>query len=419
MRGLLVAAMGLVLGGVLETSAADIPFGADGLPYLARRSSLVVEVAEAEAGPTAGTAALLYRVKPRRVLRGTPAALASLLVLAPRVAEARAPKELVGGLLFLSGPLSDQDERQRGLARRDEPVYELVGGRSGAIPASDAGARATAREYVALQDPAARLTWAVERVTDPDPFVQRSALLELAEPGRGAADEAVVGRLLESLRSDRVRSDNKGVAVQLLERTQSPRASAGLAELAKRPTTPPNLRREAVRALSSVPGGEVHLREFRDGTDPVLAPAARRALELKQPGGPERPRPDAVGKYRQQLASPDERTRREGALALGRLEYSADSVKELRSSALSRNETSAAVRLAAIESLSRFSRTDSAEALKEVAMEEGLPKPVRAAAVMGIAKMESGVGLEALRQLAASVRDPEIKRLATGLADQP
>jgi hypothetical protein len=416
MRRSLAAALGLALTSAVAALSADVPFGADGLPYLARRASLVVEVAEARAlEPTA--AFVLFELKTRRVLQGTRDLAAPLVALAPRAPGVPEARTLTGSLVFLAGPLDAAGAKQRGVPP-DRPVYEMVGGRTGVIAASDERAAAAAREYLALKEPTARLAWARKEATDPDPFVQRSALLEFAEPGRELADDAVVSVLLESLRSERVRADNKGVAVQLLEQSQSPRAAAALAELARSPSAPAGLRQEAVRALSTLPGGEEPLREFQAGKDPLLAPAARKALELTRPEVPSRASADVVRQYRAQLASDDPRVRREGAVAAGKLEYSADLVKDLRTSALNPKETSPSVRLAAIESLSRFSQLDSAEALKDVASDETLPRSVRAAAVMGMARLETGVGLTALKQLADRVRDPEIKKLAAGLADQ-
>jgi hypothetical protein len=417
MRTILTAvAVVAVVGGItLPMHADDVPYGADGLPYLTRRSTLVVEVEDARTLDPTRTF-VVYEVKARRALKGTVDAAASIVALSPRVAGVKEAKDLVGGLLFLDGPLDEAARKARGVDRKG-PVYDVVAGTKGAIPSSDKGALGTAREYLALKEPDARLTWAVERISNADPYVQRSALLELAEPTRKPADDTVVARLAESLRSENVRADNKGVMVQLLERTKSPRATAALADLAKTKTAPPVLRQEAVRALGSVPGGDTVLRELREGKDPMVAPAAQRALELIRPEAQARP-PDAASKYRAQLASPDARARQEGAAALGSMDFSAELVADLRQSALNPKETSQSVRLAAVASLARFSKKESAEALKAVASDESLSSSVRAAAVMGIAKLETGVSLQALKELAGSLRDPEIKKLAAGLADQ-
>jgi hypothetical protein len=152
--------------------------------------------------------------------------------------------------------------------------------------------------------------------------------------------------------------------------------------------------------------------------DPVLAPRARFLLERRESGAEPVARPQRdLAEVRRLMSSTQVAMRKEAAAAAADLRFSPDVVTLLRQAASTR-ESSSAVQLAAVESLARLNRRESAVALSEIARDGQLPKSVRAKAVLGIARIESGAGRPVLRQLAESLQDEELRKLAKGLAAQ-
>jgi hypothetical protein len=403
----------VLLAGVgSAASSSDLRFGADGLPYLARNATLVVEVASAER-LRATPAAQLFQVRPGRVLKGS--AAGPLLVVVALARDVPPPEVVPEATLFLRPRRADAFGD---LVPGGRPSFEVVSGGVGVVKPDSSGRRKdTIREYVALAESGGKLEWAKRNLAAEDAYVQRSAMLELAEPTRSPSDPGVVQVLSECLRASGTKWENKGMAVNLLARSASPEATSVLDGVARDAAAPQALRLDAVQAVAGLPGGRERLREYR--ADPVLAPKAEKILRDQPVTGdatPPTPR-RTLADVQRLMASRTLSERREGASAAGELVFSEDVVRLLRQAAGPR-ETSPAVQLAALDSLARFNRRESALALSEVARDAQLPPSVRASAVLSLAKIESGVAQPVLRQLADTLQDAELRKLAKGLAEQ-
>ena len=403
-----VAVLGLATG----SAASDLRFGADGLPYLARNAAVVVEVASARK-MRATPDAQLFEVNPGTFLKGT--AAAPLLVVVAVTRDVPPPEVGPGATLFLRARRAGAFD---GIVPADRPAFEVVSGGVGVVKHDDAGNRQrSVREYVALSESGRKFEWAKANLGAEDPYVQRSAMLEMAEPTRSLSDQAVVQALADCVRATGTKWDNKSVAVSLLAQSRSPVATQALDGLARDLKAPHALRLDAVQAISGLPGGRERLRELQ--ADPVLAPKVKILLERRDAGeGPVSAAPRRnLADVRRLMASATAAERKEAASAAAELRFSADVVRMLRQAA-GPAEKSPAVQLAAVESLARFNRRESALALSEIARDAQLPSTVRASALLSLARIESGVSQPVLRQLATSLQDAELKKLAKGLAEQ-
>lgn len=403
-----------VLGLATGSAASDLRFGADGLPYLARNATVVVEVASARK-VRATTDAQLFEVRPGAVLKGS--APGPLLVVVAMTRDVPPPEVGPGATLFLRPVRANTFAH---IVPADRAAFEVVSGGVGVVKADPAGRRQrTVREYVALPESGRKLEWAKRNLGASDPYVQRSAMLEMAEPTRSPSDPALVQALADCLRTTDTKWDNKGVAVNILAQSRSPVATQALDGLARDLKAPNGLRLDAVQAISALPGGREKLREYHG--DPVLAPRAKILLERRDssegpPASARPPRRD-LADVRRLMASRTAAERKEAASAASELQFSDDVVTLLRQAA-GPAEKSPAVQLAAVESLGRFNRRESALALSEVVKDAQLTPTVRASALLSLSRIESGLSQPVLRQLAATLQDAELKKLASGLAEQ-
>ena len=120
------------------------------------------------------------------------------------------------------------------------------------------------------------LTWTEGNVDSPDPFLQRSAVVDLYfERQRPEA----VPQLGRALRSDTVLPEVKRSAIDALEASKSPEAVRPLKEIAENKKVQPTIREEAVKAVEELPGGEQQLRQWSKSKDPIISPAASDVLK--------------------------------------------------------------------------------------------------------------------------------------------
>src|SRR4030095_5543569 len=140
---------------VLAPAAADLRFGADSLPYLARNAAVVVEIGSARS-VRATAASQLFEVQPRAVLKGT--AVGPLAVVVPVGRDVPAPEMVEGAVLFLRprrpGAFTD-------VAPAGRDVFEVVSGGVGVVKPDPQGRRQqSVRDYVAMgSDSASKLAW--------------------------------------------------------------------------------------------------------------------------------------------------------------------------------------------------------------------------------------------------------------------
>jgi len=410
------AMFGVVLGvGILTTYANDMPSGGDGIPFLTNQASLIVKVAKAEMiAAGSGSAATLYSAKVAEVLKGTarPGDVLNVEVIPEGTSSPKA-EYLEESIVFLSGPISKEQAKRRGIVREGD-VYLVMSGTRGIIPVNEPGRWEALRDYITA-DKKGRLEWAQKYSKSKDTFLQRSALLEVAQ--RPANDPQVLELLGDAIRSQEVTSRNKDLAVRSLQHSNSEEALKHLRDFAQDKNTPKALRATAVEALVSLPGGRQELQRIRNDGDEVLAPVASQALAKSEPRENDvavsPSRLEAIGKG---LKSPTASNRRRAAEQAKQFTYSSD-LAELLKGALTSPKEAVPVKQAAIEALTGFNNRASATILESIATDDQQPMEVRTAAIMGIARMDTGVGVSVLRRLKTSLRDAQLSELAGGLAE--
>ncbi len=160
-------------------------------------------------------------------------------------------------------------------------TFLAVSGRHGAVNAADPTRKEAVSAYIgatrAEAVPGERvLSWTERYINSKDPFIQRSAVIDLYFERK---QPEAVRQLGNAVRSEAVLPGNKITAIEALETTKSPAAVAPLREIAEDQRVPAKVRQSAVKAFQSLPGGEEVLRNWSDGADRTLAPAAKSTME--------------------------------------------------------------------------------------------------------------------------------------------
>lgn len=287
----LLTAFAMMLAGAV--AADDLPFGADALRHLTSRSEAVIRATEPRrlASETAATENpsrakfSVYSVRVEEALKGDLATGNEIQVALPAGFDVQRPEQLANSLLFLR-QLSVEDV-QRSNIPPGQKVYLVVSGRYGAVNANVPNRKEAVRAYMeTTRSETVRservLSWTEQHLKSEDPFLQRSAVIDLYyERGQPKAVE----QLGDALRSETVLPAVKGTAIKALEETKNPAAAASLREVAENDKVQRALRQSAVKALGTLPGGEEQLRRWSAGGDQVLAPAAQgaiRSLQIRQ-----------------------------------------------------------------------------------------------------------------------------------------
>lgn len=274
----------------LSALATDLPYGSDALPYLARRSSVVIVAANSEsvtlpikddvADPRTLTVAL-YAVEVKDSLKGDAQVGAKIVVAIPEAVKLPSVETLNDSFLFLDGPLQGEQRTAIGI-ERDGAIYLVISGRYGVVSANEQLRTAAVRDYLALEEldePATierKLLWAEQHLDKSDTFLQRSAILESA---RHPTHDKAVQLLTRAVRSNAISPQNKREAINGLEMTMSANAVQPLKEIAENSELPKSLRVAAIRAAGAVPGGTDELRKWNDSSDPVLKSSAAETIE--------------------------------------------------------------------------------------------------------------------------------------------
>ncbi len=414
-----VVVLGLIAGVGRPASADDLVFGADGIPYLVARSSLIVRVEAAERRPARGDARMIFfEVRAGERLKGEIEPGGTVTVaLRPEVVGAATPPDIPpNSLLFLSGPLQGEQAQRQGIDSAERPIHVVVSGRYGVwTPDAQSEQRlASLRDYLELREKAG-VQWAQKYLESNDRYLQRSALLEVSN--QPAEDPEVIAILSDALKSDQVTPTNKDLAVHSLEICNSPRALGPLLELSRSPNAPRSLRTSALDAIGSLPGGRDELRQLERLNDPFTAPGASEVLrKLQEPAERRAAPPETIERIRNDFIAKDSATRRQALDRIRTLAYS-DQIGDVLTEVLSRPQEPRAVKQAALEALAGFNTRAAAEELATFITTKEQPVELRIEAIMAIARMETGVGTQVLNDLTDKLEEPELKTLAEGLAE--
>jgi hypothetical protein len=284
-RACLLAASALVwsAGPVL---AHDAPFGADALSQLERDATVIVVTSNARALPVTKVTVddhgdmtvHAFAVRASEVLKGAVDTGSELRVGMIEESDAPSAKELANAILFLQ-PMSAEALAKAKIVAKG-PAYVAVNGHYGIVAADVPGRKDAVRAYVQAAR-AGKLTteqvlqWTQKHLASRDPFLQRSAVVDLHFANREAA---AVKQLAEALVSDVALPETKRSVIVALEHASGPEVATHLKAFAENPAMPKGLRTVAVKAFKTLPGGDDQLRKWGATKDGILAPAAQSAL---------------------------------------------------------------------------------------------------------------------------------------------
>lgn len=412
-------AMGLVgiasLSLAANASSEDLEFGADSLPYLADSADLVARVSGAERIQARQRSVSAYTVTIGEVIRGDGSAGANVTILVPRGFDVQTPEQLSQGVLFLRR-VDDVEISDLEVASPDRPFYWLVSGSYGALGSDTedprkAVAAEQVREYVQLRDRDAKLRWAESQIGAGNEYLQRSALFELAQPEY--ADEPRAVQILgEAARSTTVDELNRGTAIQLLEKSESPQALDVLKEVATDQRASASLRRSAVQAMPGLPGGQEVLRDLAVSGAPELKPVAQEVLgDFTPQGAPSADLEEIQG----MLLSPKRVDRERGFRQLDEARPSAETVRVLGAVIVEGTPGGTGDKIRAVEALGEQRSREAIERLAAVAKDTGQPEVVRSQAILEIAKQPTGLRIGVMEDLSQNLEPGQLQDLATGL----
>jgi hypothetical protein len=288
-------AAALLLCSAYAVPADDMPFGADALSQLVDEARVIVVAGKARALPTDKALARdprrvamhAFAVQVAEVLKGPADKGSELRVGIIEGSDTPRAKEIANAILFLQ-PLSAEALAKTNIIGKG-PAYIVVSGDYGIVASDVPGRKEAVRSYVGAAGARKLATkevlqWARRHLASPDPFLQRSAVVDLHFANR---DPAAVKQLGEALLSDAVLPETKRSAIVALERASGPDAAAHLKAFAENQAMHKGLRAAAVKAFRSLPGGDDQLRQWSATTDSILAPAAQSILRGRE-GPPKR-----------------------------------------------------------------------------------------------------------------------------------
>lgn len=417
---------------------ADLPYGADSIPYLATAADVVIEAGESELDRGAERAeAAVYQVAVRKVLPKDAARVRRgpdrkggeapdggkrqapmregdrIVVVLPRLPGFEEPPTLQGSVLFLSGPLSREQWDDLKLPA-DRPAFRVVSGHYGALRGD---LQPEVRAYLETA-PEERLEWASKVLKKEDALLQRSGVFEIASHVKASPDRAV-SLLQDALRSDAVNARNKDVAIQGLGRSGSEKAREVLVDFAREQTQPAMLRESAVKALTNLPESRDILMEWRQSDDELLAPSAAEALNFMQSRAASLA-PATEGRIREvqeKLRADEAAERLEGIRAAEQLQPSKEVLVVLKEIVRNPSERMS-LRVSALQAIANANDGASAEVLAEIAKDKKQSQSLRTNALVALSRIERGVSSTVLKELATTLDDDSLAKLAAALAGE-
>jgi hypothetical protein len=411
-----------------ETSmvgAADVPYGADALPYLASRAVNVVKGSspkEAEAADPKAKAKL-YTVIASQIAKGSIAPNTTITILLPRGVDVLKPADLADSWLFLTAPLTAEAARKDwGLTVADKTAYLAVAGRYGVVKLADAEAEKTMIAYLSL--PADKwLDWAPEALKTKDSFLHRSAVLVARNAlSKDGSSVAAADLLQSAIQSKDLKTPTKIAAVNAMEIAKSDKAKDSLRAVAMDAAAPRSVRQRATEALFSVPGGHAVLGELKLSDDKLLATMSDAVLS-KSPVSHDLVTLPAneANRLLAQLNATDVKDRRVGInAALDSLNHHipTPAVLEALGRVAADSTNGLTAQLLVVDRLRGVNSKEAANALAFIVKDKTAPLTVRRQALFSISRIDSGISIGVLKALAESIDPSEktLKSTAAGLA---
>jgi hypothetical protein len=264
------------------TLAHDVPFGADALSQLVENADTIIVAKDARAVQTDRAlsddpdrvAMNVYFVGVAEVIAGSVGTGSELRIGVVEGFDPPRVDEIKNSILFLR-QMSSEALAKTSMAA-GSPAYTVVSGDYGIVGAGVPGRTEAVRSYVEARRGrtlgiSETLSWAQRHLASPDPFLQRSAIVDLHLSND---DPAAVQQLGDALRSDLVQLEVKASAIAALEDASGPMAATHLRTIAENQAAQRRLREAAVKAFRSMPGGGDQLRQWSATADTILAPAA-------------------------------------------------------------------------------------------------------------------------------------------------
>jgi hypothetical protein len=282
------------------------------------------------------------------------------------------------------GPLARKEAELWGLSGDD--LYVIVSGRSGVISLEgDDERRAFAvHSYLQLarEKPALRLRWAETYLVVKDPFLQRSAVLELASLARNDKSRDAVYLLGRALKIPNLDRREKEAAIYGLEESSLLEALSELQVLVENKNAETALRVLAVEALARTPRGRRFLESWSSGENDK---AYRKARELLRTAGPAAAPPETVDRIVDQILSGTPKGRQGAVAEAEKYAFSEQIAAAMKTVILRGGDQSE--RAGLIEALGQFNTPGAAKVLADIAVSDRLSADERGAIALTVSKM--------------------------------
>jgi hypothetical protein len=289
-----IAIAGLILLTGLTIAAPaysdDLPFGADALRQLSTQATAVVRSSQpsrqgsdsARADDPTRAKYAVFSVAVAEVLKGDLTVGASIRIAFPESLVIQDLDQLKDAILFLR-PFTDVDTAQSNIPQNGT-VYLVISGRYGAVDSAPPNRAEAIKQYLgSTSNDAIRsetvLSWTDRYIKDPDPFLQRSAVVELYHE-RGQA--RALDQLSTALKSDAVLPASKSIAIDALKENATAAAAQQLRDVAEDDKTHRTLRERAIKAVGAMPGGRNQLQQWSSSPDQVLSGTANSTIRNLQ-----------------------------------------------------------------------------------------------------------------------------------------
>lgn len=282
----LILLTGLTVG--LPAYSDDLPFGADALRELTTQASAVVRASQpsrlaADSADDASRAKYaLFSVTVAEVLKGDLAVGTSIRIAFPESLTIQNVNQLKDAILFVR-PFREVDMAQTNIPQGGT-AYLVISGRYGAVDSAPANRKEAIKQYLdSTSNDAIRsetvLSWTDQYIKDSDPFLQRSAVVDLYHERSQAK---ALEQLSNAVKSDAVLPASKAVAIDALKENSTDAAVQQLRGVAEDDKTQRALRERAIKAVGAMPGGRNQLQQWSTSPDQLLSGTASSAIRNLQ-----------------------------------------------------------------------------------------------------------------------------------------
>jgi hypothetical protein len=276
----------------LFARADDLPYGQEGIRHLASNAELIVRATQPqqlESDPVEKRDPFrltysIYSIKVVEVLKGDVPKGQALTIAIARSADVSHIADLSDTFLFLRRPSPTTLAKSNIASRQD--VWIVNSGKFGAVYAKSPERekaitkRLEMNAKTALGDAAQKekavLEWTSNYLESGDPFLQRSALIDLYEE-RKSPD--ALNQLSKAIKSDIVTKEAKQTAIAALEARRDSQSLEILRWSVDRGQLTEPLKAAAVKAYGASPEALPQLKRWAASSDKTISSAAKLSLE--------------------------------------------------------------------------------------------------------------------------------------------